>query len=89
MTKQIKCEDNAHCFLQLSLVHYEFVLGGQAMNQEFYLTILQCLQQQCEINIQNLGWNTAGIITVIHGTLQLGVAYKKQNSGGLTATLQP
>jgi len=26
-------------------VHYEFVLGGQAMNQEFYLTILQCLQQ--------------------------------------------
>jgi hypothetical protein len=89
MAKQIKCEDSAHCFLQLSLVHYEFVPAGQAMNLELYLTILHCLQQQCEINIQNLGWNTAGIITVILGTLQLGVAYKKQNSGGLTAILQP
>jgi hypothetical protein len=27
------------------LVYYEFVPGGQDMNQEFYLTILQCLQQ--------------------------------------------
>jgi hypothetical protein len=27
------------------LVHYEFVPGGQAMNQEFYLTILHCVQQ--------------------------------------------
>jgi len=26
-------------------VHNEFVPGGQAMNQEFYLTISQCLQQ--------------------------------------------
>ena len=66
------------------LVHYKFVLGGQAMNQEFYLAIFQCLQQAMWKKHPE-PWLASSLWYMAHFVWE----WPTKKTGGLSATLQP